>query len=184
MLAELSPRAAELLATTAYAGVATVALAYPRSALIRPLDGTGFLVPPEEGRLLVGCTWSSAKWPHLADERLVIMRCAVGRHGDERWLTFDDDTLIRRVHGELVEAMGLTGEPAHSIVQRWPLGMPQYLVGHQERLDDIEEALLATPGIHLVGSAYRGVGLASCVADAARTAENITQVLLHRPEHR
>ncbi len=177
LLAELAPAAAAVLAEVPYADVATISLGYPRSALNRPLDGTGFLVPPQEGRLLVGCSWSSAKWPHLADDSVVVIRCMVGRHGDRRWVGMDDDTLVRRVHEEVVEAMGLTAEPILEHVQRWPQGLPQYLVGHQGRLEVVAESLRDLPGIHLTGSAYRGVGLASCVADAERTAEHVARVL-------
>jgi oxygen-dependent protoporphyrinogen oxidase len=175
LLADLAPDAATVLAEVPYVDVATIWLAYPRSAMGRPLDGTGFLVPPEEDKLLVGCTWSSAKWPHLADEALILIRCMVGRHGDRRWLSMDDDTLVSRVHEELVEAMGLTGGPVRQRIQRWPQGMPQYLVGHQGRLDALDESLHHLPGLHLTGAAYRGVGLASCVADAERTAQDVAQ---------
>jgi oxygen-dependent protoporphyrinogen oxidase len=177
LLADLAPGAAAVLSGVPYADVATITLAYPRRAVHRALDGTGFLVPPQEGKLLVGCSWSSAKWPHLADDDLVLIRCMVGRHGDRRWLEMDDAALVRRVHGELVEAMGLTEGPSHEHVQRWPNGMPQYLVGHQDRLDALAESLRPLPGIHLTGSAYRGVGLASCVADAERSANDIAQAL-------
>jgi len=134
LLADLAPDAAAALGQVPYVDVATIWLAYPRSAVGRSLDGTGFLVPPEEGKLLVGCTWSSVKWPHLADDDLVLIRCMVGRRGDRRWLSMDDDTLVRRTHDELVEAMGLTGGPVHQRIQRWPQAMPQYLVGHASRL--------------------------------------------------
>src|ERR1019366_5050062 len=165
LLADLAPDAATVLAEVPYVDVATIWLAYPRSAMGRPLDGTGFLVPPEENKLLVGCTWSSAKWPHLADDTLVLIRCMVGRRGDCRWLSMDDDTLVSRVHEELVEAMGLTGGPVRQRIQRWPQAMPQYLVGHQSRLDALDATLHRLPGLHLTGAAYRGVGMASCVAD-------------------
>jgi oxygen-dependent protoporphyrinogen oxidase len=145
------------------------------------MDGTGFLVPPEEGKLLVGCTWSSAKWPHLADDNLVLIRCMVGRRGDSRWLNMDDDTLVRRVHVELAEAMGLNAEPIDQRIKRWPHAMPQYLVGHQGRLDALGVATHHLPGLHLTGAAYRGVGIASCVADARRTAQNVVQDVSHTP---
>jgi oxygen-dependent protoporphyrinogen oxidase len=181
LLADLAPDAATVLAEVPYVDVATIWLAYPRSAMGRPLDGTGFLVPPEENKLLVGCTWSSAKWPHLADDTLVLIRCMVGRRGDCRWLSMDDDTLVSRVHEELVEAMGLTGGPVRQRIQRWPQAMPQYLVGHQSRLDALDATLHRLPGLHLTGAAYRGVGMASCVADAERTArdfaEDVSQAL-------
>ena len=158
-----------------YVDVATIWLAYPRSAMGRPLDGTGFLVPPEENRFLVGCTWSSAKWPHLADDKVVLIRCMVGRRGDRRWLKMDDDTLVSRVQEELVEAMGLTAGPVHQRIQRWPQAMPQYLVGHADRLDALKAALEHLPGLYLTGAAYRGVGMASCVADAERIARDVAE---------
>jgi oxygen-dependent protoporphyrinogen oxidase len=175
LLADLAPDAATMLEQVPYVDVATIWLAYPRSAMGRPLDGTGFLVPPEEGKFLVGCTWSSAKWPHLADDALVLIRCMVGRRGDQRWLSMDDETLVRGVHDELVESMGLTSGPVHQSIQRWPQAMPQYLVGHKDRLDAVGAALGHLPGLYLTGAAYRGVGMASCVADAERIAQNATQ---------
>ena len=181
ILGDLAPEAATVLAEIPYVDVATIWLSYPRSAMGRPLDGTGFLVPPEEGKLMVGCTWSSAKWPHLADDTLVLIRAMVGRRGDRRWLDMDDDTMVARVHEELVEAMGLTAGPDHQSIQRWPQAMPQYLVGHQDRLDLLKAATDHLPGLHLTGAAYRGVGLASCVADAKRTAQDVAQDVSQPP---
>jgi oxygen-dependent protoporphyrinogen oxidase len=173
LLADVAPDVATVLTEVPYVDVATIWLAYPRSAMGRPLDGTGFLVPPEEEKFLVGCTWSGAKWPHLADDDLVLIRCMVGRRGDTRWLNMDDETLVRRSHEELVEAMGLTGGPVDQSIQRWPLAMPQYLVGHAARLDALKAALSHLPGLYLTGAAYRGVGIASCVADAERIARDV-----------
>jgi oxygen-dependent protoporphyrinogen oxidase len=173
LLTDLCPEASTVLEQVPYVDVATIWLAYPRSAVGRPLDGTGFLVPPEEGKLLVGCTWSSAKWPHLSDDALVLIRCMVGRRGDRRWLGMDDEALVRGVHDELVEAMGMTESPVHQSIQRWPLAMPQYLVGHQDRLEALGDAMRGEPGVFLTGAAYRGVGIASCVADAGRIAEAV-----------
>lgn len=177
LLTDLAPAVATVLDEIPYVDVATIWLAYPPSAMGRPLDGTGFLVPPEEGKFLVGCTWSSAKWPHLHDDNLVLIRCMVGRRGDSRWLDMDDDALVRGVHEELIEAMGLTSGPIHQSIQRWPNGMPQYVVGHQKRLDAVDAALGDLPGLYLTGAAFRGVGLASCVADAERTSQKVAAVL-------
>ena len=173
LVATAIPRLGTLLGAIEYASVATVCLAYPRTALPADLAGTGFLVPPEEGRLIVGCTWSSLKWPHLADDDVVLLRCMVGRRGDNRWLTMTEAALVRRVREELEEAMGLAGKPLEQFVQPWSQGMPQYLVGHQARLDAMSAELALLPGLFLTGSAFRGVGLASCIADADRTAEAI-----------
>ena len=177
LLTDVAPDVATVLDEIPYVDVATIWLAYPPSAMGRPLDGTGFLIPPEEGKLLVGCTWSSAKWPHLHDDNLVLIRCMVGRRGDTRWLSMDDQALVSGVHDELVESMGLTAGPIHQSIQRWPNGMPQYVVGHQNRLDAMKASLSRLPGLYLTGAAFRGVGLASCVADAERTAKEVTTLL-------
>ena len=177
LLTDVSSDVATVLGEIPYVDVATIWLAYPRSAVQRPLDGTGFLVPPEEGKLLVGCTWSSAKWPQLADDDIVLIRCMVGRRGDTRWLSMDDDTLYGAVQDELAESMGLTAEPLEKRIHRWPKAMPQYLVGHQDRLDVLDSALRHLPGLYLTGAGYRGVGLASCAKDAQRAAHDIAQYL-------
>jgi protoporphyrinogen/coproporphyrinogen III oxidase len=177
LLTDLSPDVATVLTEIPYVDVATIWLAYPRSAVQRPLDGTGFLVPPEEGKLLVGCTWSSAKWPQLADDSTVLIRCMVGRRGDTRWLSMDDDTLLRTLKQELGEAMGLTAAPLEHRIHRWPKAMPQYLVGHQERLDVVGAALRHLPGLYLTGAGYRGVGLASCATDAQKVAAALAEYI-------
>jgi oxygen-dependent protoporphyrinogen oxidase len=174
LLAFTAPAAAAALAAIPYADVATVTLAYRCTALTRPLDGTGFLVPPGDGRLLVGCSWSSAKWPHLADGKVALIRCMVGRSSDGRFTGMDDDTLVRRVHEELVAAMGVDAEPIDARVQRWDRGMPQYVVGHRERIDAVTASVASVPGLYLVGAAYRGVGIASCIVDAERAAQEIS----------
>jgi len=130
-----------------------------------------------EGRLVVGCTWMSAKWAHLADRSVVLIRCLVGRHGDRRWLHLTDDALVDDVHGELVNAMGLVGPPRHAYVHRWPRALPQYTVGHRDRLDRVDAALRELPGLWLTGAAYRGVGLAGCIAQAQHTADAVTAAL-------
>lgn len=167
LLAPHAPDAAQALHAVPYAGVATVTLAYDREHLVKPLRASGFLVPPGDGRLLVGSTWTSAKWEHLdPDGAQVVLRCAVGRHGDDRCAHLDDDALVAAVHAELAEAGVVHGGPAGHLVTRWPAAMPQYTVGHADRVAAVDAALTALPGLHLVGAAYRGVGLATCIAQA------------------
>ncbi len=171
LLAPLTAMAAGAAAEIRYAGVATVTFAYPRSVLTRP--GTGFLVPPAEGRLLVGCTWLSSKWPSLADSETALIRCMVGRDGDDAWAALDDEALIAAIRAELAEAMDVTAEPERAYVRRMPQAMPQYAVGHADRLAVIDAALAELPGLTVTGAGYRGVGLASCIAAARTTAEAV-----------
>lgn len=173
LLRDLAADAAAALRGVPYVDVATVTLAYPRSVFTRPLDATGFLVPPAEGRLLVGCTWLSSKWRHLAGDGTVLVRAMVGRAGDRRWVDLDDVELVARVHDELVQAMGLTGEPADALVQRWPRALPQYVVGHRDRVAHVDTALARVPGLFVTGAAYRGAGIAACVDQAERTVQSV-----------
>jgi oxygen-dependent protoporphyrinogen oxidase len=167
LLAEVDPALAAELRSVEYVAVANVTLALPL-AEVGELVGTGFLVPPIERDLVVGCTWLTSKWPHLAGTDTVLLRCMVGRDGDDRWTGMDDDALVAAVRTSLARTMGLTAEPFESVVQRWPAAMPQYTVGHADRLDRIDAQV--PDGVHLTGAAYRGAGLAGCVASAKRTA--------------
>ena len=173
LLADLSPGAGAACADIPYADVASLTLVYPREALAATPTGTGFLVPPEEGLLLVGCSWLSTKWPHLSDPSAVLIRAMVGRYGDQRFVAMSDDELVDQVHDELTRTMGLTSTPTETYVQRWLRAMPQYTVGHQARLNRLDQALAQLPGLHVTGAAYRGVGVASCVSQARRTAESV-----------
>ena len=179
MLAGLSPAAAEWLRLIRYASVVTATLAYPPSAVTHPLEGAGMLVPRVEGRLLTACTWSTSKWPALAGSGMVLLRASTGRDGDDRAMELPDHEVVRRLHNELAEVLGLGQEPAASLVSRWPRGFPQYESGHQRRVDAIERALAAdAPGVLVAGAAYRGLGIAACIEQAQRAAAAVTARLL------
>lgn len=123
--------------------------------------------------MLVGCSWLSAKWPHLADPSVVLVRAMVGRDGDARFEAMSDGELVERVHCELVTTMGMRADPKEATVRRWPRAMPQYTVGHQGRLDRIDRDLADVPGLAVTGAAFRGVGVASCVSQAAQAATEL-----------
>jgi protoporphyrinogen/coproporphyrinogen III oxidase len=171
----IAPAAAAALRDIPYVDVASVVVAYRRSDVSHLPTGTGFLVPPVEGELLVGSTWLTSKWPHLVNDEVVVIRNLVGRYGDTRWLGLDDDELVRAVRSALSRMVDITAEPIAQVVQRWPAAMPQYTVGHGQRLGAIDAALAGHPGLHLTGAAYRGVGLAGCVAQSRALARTIVE---------
>ena len=173
MVQEMAPDLAARLASIAYASVVTVTLAYPASALPRPMDGSGFLVPRVDGHLLTACTWCTNKWPHLQHSPMIIVRCSAGRDGDTRALCLDDDILVERLHGELVQAMGIQGQPVAGMITRWERAIPQYETGHRARVDQIESELARWPALILAGAPYHGVGIAACVPSGAAAAARI-----------
>lgn len=171
LLAAASPEAAGELRSIDYASVALVVLVYPAAAFTRPLPGTGFLVPAAEGRLLTACSFASAKWPHWAGPGEVVLRASAGRWGDERALGLTDDDLAGRLHAELAEALGLGAGPHLARVTRWERAFPQYRPGHLDRVDRVEAAVARDlPGVTVAGAAYRGVGIAACVAQGRAAA--------------
>jgi len=172
LLADVAPGAAELLRSIDYVDVANVTLAFRREDVPRLPPGTGFLVPPVEHELVVGCSWLSQKWPQPDDE-LVLVKTMVGRSGDSRWLAMDDERLEREVREALGRMLGIHATPVDRVVQRWPRAMPQYVVGHADRLAALDAGLAGIPDLRLTGAAYRGVGLAGCVAQAEATATSL-----------
>ncbi len=172
LLADLAPGAAGLLRGIEYVDVANVTLAFRRDQVPPLPPGTGFLVPPVEGELVVGCSWLSQKWPQPSDD-LVLVKAMVGRAGDDRWLTMDDERLVGEVRAALSRMLGIHADPLDRLVQRWPAAMPQYVVGHAARLTALAAELAGLPGLALTGAAYRGVGLAGCVAQAEATATSL-----------
>jgi len=171
LLAPHVPDVAATLAAIDHASVALVALAYPRAAVARPLDGSGFLVARGEGHLMTACSWASSKWAHLDAGEGVVLRISAGRAGDERAESLDDEDLVARLCLELREAMGIARPPSEVHVTRWRRAFPQYAPGHAARIAVAEAELAAQlPGVALAGAALAGVGLPACIASGQRAA--------------
>jgi len=172
----LSPLASELLGAILYASTATVSLAYKAGTLGGQVNGFGFVVPRAEGRDLLAATWTSLKWPHRAPASQTLVRCYLGGIGRERILQEDDAALIRRVQDELRDMAGVTGKPAYAEVNRWDHGMPQYTLGHLDRLESIQRSLDRYPGLVLAGAAYRGIGIPDCIRDGTDAANGLIRL--------
>jgi oxygen-dependent protoporphyrinogen oxidase len=176
ILAEACPAAAGELKDISYASVATIALSYPVEAFDQRLAGSGFLVQRGRGHTITACTWSSAKWPHLAGDT-VLLKCSAGHAGDGGALDLDDEQLIRSVRADLAQAMNLRAAPLQERVFRFERALPQYTVGHLERIARIDAALARLAGVSLCGAAYRGVGVASCIGDGQAAADGVLAAL-------
>jgi oxygen-dependent protoporphyrinogen oxidase len=173
----LTPIAGGLLEMIPYASTATIAMAFPRAAVSGAAEGFGFVVPRAEGRDLIAATWTSLKWPHRAPTDQLLVRCYVGGVGREAILLLDDQALVVRVRAELASMCGVTAEPGYVEVNRWMKAMPQYTLGHLDRLSQIEGALSRYGGLILTGAGYRGVGIPDCIRDGAVAAERVVRYL-------
>ncbi|GAA4954145.1 protoporphyrinogen oxidase [Streptomonospora halophila] len=181
LLRPLAPAAADGLAGIEYASMAVVTLAYPRAAFSRPPSGSGFLVSAREGLSIKAATFSSLKWPWLAealegagrDARTVLVRCSIGRAGEEARLQRSDDELAAAAAADLAAVCGITGAPAEQRVTRWGGGIPQYDTGHAARVERIRAGAAGLGGVAVCGAAYDGVGIPACIAGASRAAEDV-----------
>jgi oxygen-dependent protoporphyrinogen oxidase len=148
--------------------MAVVAMAFPAQDVAA---GSGLLVPPVTGRLVKGVTVSSAKWPHLAGETLLV-RSSVGRFRDESELQRSDDDLTAAVVADVADLLDLSRpEPLETRLVRWGGGLPQYLVGHPARVAAIRSAVAGIPGLAIAGAAFEGVGVPACIRDAHRAVD-------------
>jgi oxygen-dependent protoporphyrinogen oxidase len=176
VMQRLSQEASRELAEIPYASTAVVVLAYPEGTASRLPQGTGFVVPEGEATT-TACTWISRKWPRREFSDRAVLRCFVGRAGAEEALKLSDRELTATVTREVETATPLGVEPSASRVVRWDRSMPQYEVGHLERVARIEEALAKVPGVFITGSAYRGVGIPDCVRQGREAAAGVVAYL-------
>ncbi|MBI5887925.1 MAG: protoporphyrinogen oxidase [Deltaproteobacteria bacterium] len=179
-LAGLDAELAEKLLAIPYVSTATVSIAFKKKDIVRPLSGFGFVIPRTEGRKIMAATWSSVKWSHRAPDDSVLVRCFVGGAKNAELVNLGDADMIKMVRAELEDIMGIDAEPVLVKVYRWINSMPQYTIGHDERIAEIERRCARYPGLFLTGSAYHGIGIADSVRNAEITAKKVLHFLAGR----
>jgi oxygen-dependent protoporphyrinogen oxidase len=156
-----------------YAGTVILAMAFRREQFSHPLDGFGYVVPIAENRKVLSVSFSSVKFAGRAPDDHVLLRVFVGGACQSELLDLDDNQLQHLVEQELQEVLGLQGKPQFCEFFRWPRAMPQYHVGHLQRVAEIEELATALPNFALAGNAYRGVGIPFCIRSGEEAAAKI-----------
>jgi oxygen-dependent protoporphyrinogen oxidase len=173
LLESIAAGAAADLKNISYASTATVSLAYRREDFPRPPESFGFVVPAIEKRKIMACTFSSLKYPGRAPEGQILLRGFVGGSLQPELCNDDDRTMERNMRAELKALLGVTAAPQICRIWRHPNSMPQYHVGHNEKVKRIESALSQFPSLALAGSAYHGVGISDCVRTGEEAAEKL-----------
>ncbi len=185
LLADVVPDAALELARVEYASMAIVTLAFARREFPQ-IAGSGFLVPPVDERRVKAATYSFAKWDWVREagegrgpggDDLLVMRCSVGRHREEETLQVSDEELVTLAREDLCDAIGLCVRPVDWHVQRWGGALPQYAVGHAERVRRVRASVAKVAGLAVCGATYDGLGIPACIASAERAVEQIRPVL-------
>ena len=173
LLADVAPAASEELGAVEYASMAVVTLAVPA---LDVGDSSGFLVPSVDGRRIKASTYSFNKWGWVgAASDLRLLRASIGRHREEASLQAPDEELVAHVVADVSLATGQQLRPVDAHVQRWGGALPQYAVGHLDRVERIRAAVDAVPGLAVCGAAYDGVGIPAVIGSARRAAASIRE---------
>jgi protoporphyrinogen/coproporphyrinogen III oxidase len=177
LLKDAAGAAAVQLEGIPYASMAIVTLAF-RAEDFPAQERSGYLVPAVDGRAVKAATFSTVKWPHLAGQAPVhVVRCSVGRSGDVAVLRRDDADLAALAAAELADVIGTAKPPIARRVNRWGGGLPQYNVGHLERVARIRASVAEQPGLAVAGATYDGIGIPACIATARSAVIQVTDYL-------
>ncbi|MDQ0214766.1 oxygen-dependent protoporphyrinogen oxidase [Oikeobacillus pervagus] len=158
--------------------VATVAMSFSEEAIQTDIEGTGFVVSRNSDYTITACTWTHKKWPHTTPKGKVLLRCYVGRAGEETVVDLSDVEIERIVLEDLNKTMNLNKKPDFTIVSRWKKSMPQYTVGHQDRMNSIQKNIQKElPGVFLAGSSFRGLGVPDCIDQGEAAVQEVLQYI-------
>ena len=177
LIADLDSEMATALRGIPYASTITVSVAYPLRDIPHSLNGYGYIIPSAEGRSILACTWTSTKFPHRAPEGYGLIRAFIGRAGDDESINLSDEKLLQMVRDELQQVLGITAAPKLYRIFRWPQAMPQYTLGHLDRLAVIDRQLIDHTGLFVAGNAYRGIGIPDCIASGETAATHAAKYL-------
>lgn len=158
--------------------VANVAMAFPKSAIEKDIEGTGFLVSRNSDFRITACTWTHKKWPGTSPEDMALLRCYVGKPDDQEAVELSDEEIVELVLRDLNKTMNITAKPIFHVITRWRKSMPQYTVGHLEKIAQVKKQLSQElPGVYLAGGSFEGVGIPGCIDQAEAAVEKIISQL-------
>jgi oxygen-dependent protoporphyrinogen oxidase len=176
LIEPMNEKLGTMLKAIRYVSTATISVAYLKEDLPAnlTLDGFGVIIPPSEKRRIIAVTWASTKFKHRAPADCVLMRVFVGGYDNEALAEQPDDQLLKMIGEEFEDIFNIRAAPVLHKIYRWSKGNPQYDVGHLDRVNEIHALAATIPGLHLAGSAFRGIGMPDCI----RNAQNTVEVLL------
>jgi oxygen-dependent protoporphyrinogen oxidase len=180
LMVEFAQSLAGLLSGIDYASSAVVVVGHRLTNVRHPLDAFGLVIPAIENRKVLAVSFSSRKFPGRAPDGRVLLRTFLGGAMQSELLDRSDDEFAALVRDELKELLGVTGTADFTIIRRYHRAMPQYHVGHLERVRQIEDGIAKFPGLELAGNAYRGVGIPDCIHSGEQAAGRVYALLNQR----
>ncbi|MBW7459359.1 protoporphyrinogen oxidase, partial [Paenibacillus sepulcri] len=164
-----------------YVSVANVVMAFNKRDIAEDFKGSGFVIPRSEGTTITACTWTSTKWLHSSPDDKVLLRCYIGRSGDEEVVDLPDSQLEDAVRRDIRDIMGITAVPLFTEITRLHKSMPQYPVGHVQQIAALRARMSAKlPGVWVTGAAFDGVGLPDCIRQGREAASRVYDAITKR----
>ena len=163
MVAGMDRSMSDLLGETPYASIAVVCSGYKREAIAHDLAGFGFLIPRNQGKRILGSIWTSSIFTDRSPKGMVQVRTMIGGASDPEAANLTDGELADIVQCELSDIIGINEKPGYLKIFKWSRGIPQFTVGHPERMKKLDAILESYPGLYFSGNAYKGVSLNDCI---------------------
>ncbi len=158
--------------------VANVAMAFNKEDIKQDIDGTGFVISRNSSYRITAVTWTHKKWPHTTPEGKALVRCYVGRPNDQEVVDFSDEEIEEIVLKDLNKTMNITAKPQFKVISRWRNAMPQYTVGHKDRVDTLKEQINQhLPGLFFAGSSFEGIGVPDCIDQGEEAVQQVLSFL-------
>lgn len=173
LVSPFEPVVAERALAIPYAPMAVVHVAWPRERIAHPLDGFGFLVPPHEGRKILGAIFVSTIFPWKAPPGQALFTVMIGGAVAPELARLPEPSLVDLAVSELSDIVGVAGSPTIAEVVRWDQAIPQYVVGHQALVDEVDRRMAEVEGMYLGGDAWKGIGINDCISAAEPLARRI-----------
>lgn len=177
LLRGLDAELGDALDAIEYASTITISVAYQKSAVVRPLDATGYVVPRIEKRPVLACTFTSTKFEDRAPSDCALFRLFLGGVGREYVEALADAELLDIARTELRDVLGIHAPPLLTRINRFDRAMPQYTVGHGARIARIVAAAARIPGLQMAGAIYTGLGIPDCVRSGVEAADRVLSTL-------
>ncbi len=177
LLAPFAPESAEYLRTIPYNALAVVGMGYPRQAVVHECNGFGFLSPRNQGIRILGSIWNSSLFARRAPGGYRSFSVFIGGGLDPTAIQLSDAEMLAQIRTDLQKTIGASGEPSVQHVFRWERAIPQYPIGHVERIENLQRELAAVPGLFCIGNYLDGVSTNDCIRKARETADEIVRFL-------
>jgi protoporphyrinogen/coproporphyrinogen III oxidase len=180
LLRSIEPAIADALAQIEYASIAVVSLGYQKSEITNPLKGFGFLIPRSAGIRTLGTVWNTSLFPNRAPAGNALLTSFIGGATDPQAARLPPDDLSAIIHKEIASILRIRSNPTFANVTIYPRALPQYNLGHTQRVAAIEDARQKRPNLHLIGNYLRGPSIGACVEQALSVAQQVADQIIRR----